>query len=64
MKTCTSNPALEGGDRWVSEFEGEPVLQSKFQDSLGYVEKPCLGKQKIKKYSAPGRLRQERKITN
>jgi hypothetical protein len=34
-------------DFWV---RGQPGLQSKFQDSQGYTEKPCLGKkQKTKK---------------
>jgi hypothetical protein len=27
---------------------GQPGLQSKFQDSQGYTEKPCLKKQKTK----------------
>ena len=30
-------------DFWV---QGQPVLQSEFQDSQGYTEKPCLKKQK------------------
>jgi hypothetical protein len=29
---------------------GQPGLQSEFQDSQGYIEKPCLEKQKQKKY--------------
>jgi hypothetical protein len=29
-------------DFWV---RGQPGLQSEFQDSLGYTEKPCLKKQ-------------------
>jgi hypothetical protein len=32
-------------DFWV---QGQPGLQSEFQDSQGYTEKPCLGKSKIK----------------
>jgi hypothetical protein len=28
---------------------GQPGLQSEFQDSQGYTEKPCLGKKKKKK---------------
>jgi hypothetical protein len=32
-------------DFWV---RGKPVLQSEFQDSQGYTEKPCLKNQKIK----------------
>jgi hypothetical protein len=30
-------------DFWV---QGQPGLQSEFQDSQGYTEKPCLGKKK------------------
>jgi hypothetical protein len=33
-------------DFWV---QGQPGLQSEFQDSQGYTEKPCLEKQKQKK---------------
>jgi hypothetical protein len=33
-------------DFWVG---GQPVLQSEFQDSQGYTEKPCLEKQKTNK---------------
>jgi hypothetical protein len=33
-------------DFWV---RGQPVLQSEFQDSQGYTEKPCLKKKKKKK---------------
>jgi hypothetical protein len=32
-------------DFWV---RGQPGLQSEFQDSQGYTEKPCLEKQKKK----------------
>jgi hypothetical protein len=36
--------------RQISEFEGQPGLQSEFQDSQGYTEKPCLEKtKKLKK---------------
>jgi hypothetical protein len=31
---------------WV---QGQPGLQSEFQDSQGYTEKPCLKKKKKKK---------------
>jgi hypothetical protein len=34
------------GDLWV---QGQPGLQSEFQDSQGYTEKPCLKKPKKKK---------------
>jgi hypothetical protein len=33
-------------DFWVQD---QPGLQSEFQDSQGYTEKPCLGKQKQNK---------------
>jgi hypothetical protein len=33
-------------DFWV---QGQPGLQSEFQDSQGYTEKPCLEKPKPKK---------------
>ena len=32
-------------DRQISEFEAKPGLQSEFQNSQGYEEKPCLEKQ-------------------
>jgi hypothetical protein len=34
-------------DFWV---RGQPGLQSEFQDSQGYTEKPCLEKPKKKKF--------------
>jgi hypothetical protein len=37
---------LGGKDRRISEFEGQPGLQSEFQDSQGYTEKPYLEKSK------------------
>ena len=33
----------------MSEFRGQPGLQSEFQDSQGYTEKPCLEKTKQNK---------------
>jgi hypothetical protein len=36
---------LGGRGRRISEFEASPGLQSEFQDSQGYTEKPCLEKQ-------------------
>jgi hypothetical protein len=38
-----------GRGRQISEFEASKGLQSEFQDSQGYTEKPCLGKKKQKK---------------
>jgi hypothetical protein len=35
---------LGGRGRRISEFEGQPGLQSEFQDHQGYTEKPCLEK--------------------
>jgi hypothetical protein len=35
---------LGGRGRQISEFEAQPGLQSEFQDSQGYPEKPCLKK--------------------
>jgi hypothetical protein len=40
---------LGGRGRQISEFKGQPGLQTEFQDSQGYTEKPCLKKQKPKK---------------
>jgi hypothetical protein len=34
------NPSTWEVDLWV---QGQPGLQSEFQDSRGYTEKPCLG---------------------
>jgi hypothetical protein len=45
----TFNPSTreaEQADFWV---RGQPGLQSEFQDSQGYTEKPCLEKPKKKK---------------
>jgi hypothetical protein len=44
MVTHAFNPALKRqrqADFWV---RGQPGLQSEFQDSQGYTEKPCLEK--------------------
>jgi hypothetical protein len=35
---------LGGRGKWISEFRGQPGLQSEFQDSQGNTEKPCLRK--------------------
>jgi hypothetical protein len=37
-------------DFWV---QGQPGLQSEFQDSQGYTEKPCLGKKNKTKQKKP-----------
>jgi hypothetical protein len=39
---CT--PLITALGRQISEFEASLVLQSEFQDSQGYIEKPCLEK--------------------
>jgi hypothetical protein len=40
---------LGGRGRWISEFETSLMYKSKFQDSQGYIEKPCLEKPMMKK---------------
>ena len=49
MVALAFNPSTreaEAGDFWV---RGQPGLQSEFQDSQDYTEKPCLKKTKNKK---------------
>jgi hypothetical protein len=47
---------LGGRDRQISEFEANlPGLQSEFQDSQGYTEKPCLEKKERKEGRKKGR---------
>jgi hypothetical protein len=46
MVAHTFNPSTQEADLWV---QGQPLLQSEFQDSQGYTEKPCLKKTKKKK---------------
>jgi hypothetical protein len=41
-------PAL-GRQRQADFWVGQPGLQSEFQDSQGYTERPCLEKQNRKK---------------
>ena len=44
--TCTQHSGRQRQtDFWV---QGQPGLQSEFQDSQGYTEKPCLAKTKSK----------------
>jgi hypothetical protein len=40
-------------DFWV---RGQPGLQSEFQDSQGYTEKPCLEKNKTKQKNDGGKV--------
>jgi hypothetical protein len=42
----SSNGRQRQADIWV---RGQPGLQSEFQDSQGYTEKPCLGGKKSMK---------------
>jgi hypothetical protein len=42
-------PALNPGAQQRQGVQGQPGLQSEFQDSQGYTEKPCLQKQKEQK---------------
>jgi hypothetical protein len=39
-------PALRRQRQADFRVQGQPGLQSEFQDSQGYTEKPCLGKKK------------------
>jgi hypothetical protein len=49
LQMLTFLPAL-GRQRQVDFWvRGQPGLQSEFQDSQGYTEKPCLEKKKKKK---------------
>jgi hypothetical protein len=41
-------PALGRQRQVVLRVRGQPGLQSELQDSQGYTEKPCLGKNKPK----------------
>jgi hypothetical protein len=41
-------PALGRQRQADFSVRGQPGLQSEFQDSQGYTEKPCLGKKKKK----------------
>jgi hypothetical protein len=43
-------------DFWV---QGQPGLQSEFQDSQGYTEKPCLKKQKQKQKQKTNKTKQK-----
>jgi hypothetical protein len=58
---------LGGRGRRISEFEASLGLQSEFQDSQGYTEKPCLKqtnkqtKTKTKKKTKKKKKRKERK---
>jgi hypothetical protein len=48
---------------WEAEaggFRGQPGLQSEFQDSQGYIEKPCLKKKKKKKKKRKGKGKRKR----
>jgi hypothetical protein len=49
---------LEGRGRQISEFG----LQSEFQDSQGYTEKPCLETQKTKNKKAKNKNKKFLKI--
>jgi hypothetical protein len=59
---------LGGRGRRISEFGGQPVLQSEFQDSRGYTEKSCLEntnkekKRKEKKRKEKKRKEKKRKV--
>ena len=46
-------PELGGQKQGDLSIRGQPGLQSEFQDSQDYTEKPCLGKPKKKKKKGP-----------
>jgi hypothetical protein len=45
-----STQHLGGRGRQISWVQGQPVLQSEFQESQSYTEKPCLERKEKKKY--------------
>jgi hypothetical protein len=44
----TFNPSTQEAEAGGFLVRGQPGLQSEFQDSQGYTEKPCLEKKKTK----------------
>ena len=60
MVAHTVNPSIQeaeaGGSLW---FQGQPGLQSKFQDSQSYTEKLCL-----KKLNQPTKQQQQQQKKN
>jgi hypothetical protein len=49
MVMHTFNPSTREARQADFRVQGHPDLQSEFQDSQGYTEKPCLEKPKNKK---------------
>lgn len=49
MVAHTFNLSIQIRDRWISEFDASLGLQSYFQDSKGYTEKPSTTTKKEKK---------------
>jgi hypothetical protein len=47
LESQYTQEAEAGGSLWV---QGQSGLQSEFQDSQGYTEKPCLEKQNKQKF--------------
>ena len=43
---CTSNPSTQEAEAGGSGVQGQPGLYSEFQDSQGYIMRPCLKKKK------------------
>jgi hypothetical protein len=54
--TREAKAEAEAGGFLSSRPRGQPGLQSEFQDSQGYTEKPCLEKQKTNKQKKLGNL--------
>ena len=50
----TFNPSTQEAE--AGGFPGQPGLQSEFQDSQGYKEKPCLKKQRTNKQTNKKKL--------
>jgi hypothetical protein len=53
MVAHTFNPSTWEAEAGGFFVRGQPGLQSEFQDSQGYTEKPCLEKEKERKKEVP-----------
>lgn len=55
-------PGFRGQSQVISEVQGQPDLQSEFQNSQGcYIEKTCLGKKKERKKNKDRERERKRK---
>ena len=51
MRVHAFNPSAQEAEAGRSlRVQGQPGIQSEFQDSLGHIEKRCLKKRKIRKF--------------